>query len=481
MKHRFLVTAFFVAAGTVTFLFAVTFTQNPASDPTVAWAGLAVLGSLSIGLQLAVLRRQSKLTDKIQNQLAKLADAESRHDYHRKVQLEQLDMVLKRVRAVVEGVNGRLLTIDGSLQLPYDRASELPRVLFVTSNGAGMGHLTRCLAVARSGRQQFNSQFMSLSSSADVVRRFGYEVLQYPSHGQSPGMTQAEWNDRFAEYFDSVCRVNQPAAIVFDGTWIYRAVHETARRQGIKLIWLRRGLWMDGASAVQVRDRASIADQLLVPGDIAESADTGPVAVREGTVVPAPTLTTPEELLSRDDALRKLNLDPDRQYILVQLGAGTINDIAKLRNLVTDYILEYSASHVVVSLSPLGKPYADPRERVHVVREYPLAPFLNAFEFMVIAAGYNSVHESIRFARPAVVVPNLATTTDNQLLRANEFARLGFGIAATTETETCAAIERMLNAGERAAFSARMESAKFAVDSGEGAAAAVYEWLGKDD
>jgi UDP:flavonoid glycosyltransferase YjiC (YdhE family) len=334
------------------------------------------------------------------------------------------------------------------------------------------------MAVARNGGGLFQSHFVSLSSSAEVVRRFGYDVLKFPSHGQSGGLSQVEWNDRFAEFFDSVCRANSPAAIVFDGTWVYRGIHEAAKRHGIKLVWLRRGLWMDGATTLQIRDRASIVNHLLVPRDIADGADTGPVAVMEGTIVPAPTLTWPSEVLDRSDALRAIGLNPDRKYVLVQLGSGTVNDIVDLRErIIQQILLSESDTDIVIGLSPLSGHLEDNRRRVHVVREYPLARLLRGFEFMVTAAGYNSIHESVRFCIPALVVPNLSTLADNQPLRASEFERLGFGLTATTDTEIRLAVDRMLDTDERETFRRHLATARFAIDSGEGAAKALHLWL----
>ncbi|MGG5175431.1 glycosyltransferase [Pseudarthrobacter sp. J1763] len=408
-----------------------------------------------------------------------MKEAESRHDYHRSREQQEVSLTLVRLRALAEGLVGDHLPLDETLRLSFDESSKLPRVLFVTSNGAGMGHLTRCMAIARSGRESFQSHFVSLASSAAIVNSLGFEVLKFPSQKASSGISHREWNDRFSEFFDAVCRANRPDAIVFDGTWIYRGIHESARRHGIKMIWLRRGLWHDGASTAQIKDSKSIVDHLLVPFDIAAEADTGPVSRSEGTQVNAATLTTPADSTDRDRAIQDLGLDPRRRYVLVQLGAGVINDINDLRELVISEVLKRSPEvDIVLGLSPLSPDYEDVRLRVHVLRKYPIADYLQAFDFMVIAAGYNSVHESVRFTTPAIVIPNLETLTDNQSLRASEFERLGYGLAAITRQEIISALSRMLTDSELQTFRKSLESSvRSDIDSGEDAAQVIKDWL----
>ena len=238
---------------------------------------------------------------------------------------------------------------------------------------------------------------------------------------------------------------------------------------------------MDSSSVTQLANAYTLADHVLVPMDIADSADTGPTSGQAGTSVPVPTLTSPSDHLSRDDALRAMGLDSQYDYVLVQLGASTVTDTSDAREKTISRLLELSpTTHVVVGLSPLSADYMDGRPRVHVVREYPLAAYLAAFDFMVIAAGYNSIHESVRFQIPAVVIPNRHTSTDNQVLRAEEYQRLGFGLAATSTLEVDDAIGRLYNPALRGDFRRALQEATTPLDSGEGAAAAIHEWLELD-
>lgn len=400
----------------------------------------------------------------------------SRFNYHLNLKLDRLERMIGRVRALDEGIAGSLAPRSSQLQLPWPPVSSLPRVLFVTSNGAGVGHLTRCMSVAASGRTFFDAHFVSLSSAAHIVEDFGFSVLAFDSQTRSQ-LPVDVWNDRFSDFMDAVCRENKPAAIVFDGTWIYRGVHEAARRHGAKVIWLRRGLWKKNASTAQLDDLQVYADHVIVPGDIAQNHDSGPVSnCTDHVAVPSITFAPYEGRLSRDDALDTLSLPRDRRYVLVQLGAGQINDTSASRQNVIEGVLATDPhTDVVLAISPLAAAPPDFGPRVHVVREFPISRFFAAFDCLFAAAGYNTVHEAIHAELPGFWIPNTKTSTDNQELRSSIVERYGLGTVAKDEPALPTQVSDFLadvRSGNFASDNHGLEA-----DHGAGAAKAIAEYL----
>ena len=53
----------------------------------------------------------------------------------------------------------------------------------MTSNGVGIGHLTRMLAVARRCPQPLEPVFLTLSQAIRIVREQGFLVEYLPYHG----------------------------------------------------------------------------------------------------------------------------------------------------------------------------------------------------------------------------------------------------------------------------------------------------------
>ena len=104
-------------------------------------------------------------------------------------------------------------------------------------------------------------------------------------------------------------------------------------------------------------------------------------------------------------------------------------------------------------------------EGLHLVRHFPLSEYYSAFDLAVVAAGYNSFHESLRLGVPTLLVPNSHTSLDDQASRAGHAHRQGWALTAPTLTDGRAdrLIGDLLERGTELADRAR------AADPGNGA------------
>ena len=93
----------------------------------------------------------------------------------------------------------------------------------------------------------------------------------------------------------------------------------------------------------------------------------------------------------------------------------------------------------------IGKRLNVNSEKIRIIRDYPNSRFFNAFDFAIMAAGYNSYHEAINFNLPTIFYPNLNTGKDDQLARAKiaEMAGAMVVIKDRTPNKIAATIERM--------------------------------------
>jgi UDP:flavonoid glycosyltransferase YjiC (YdhE family) len=298
--------------------------------------------------------------------------------------------------------------------------------MFVSSNGTGLGHLTRSMAIARRLDRGTESLFVTLSRAAPVVREMGFPVEYMASHGSVGAGSDLLWSRRTAARLRTAIAEAEPDVLLFDGILPYDPLVAAMRRVPLT-VWSRRGMWQAGASTAPLT-RTDLFNAVLEPGEFAAPADTGPTAARraEAHQVAPMVFLDDSELLPREEAARELGLDPERPAILVQLGQGSEVAAATDRCLrvlgARDEIQVAAASSAIAALLDV------PAGIVHLGSAYPMSRYYAAFDGAVAAAGYNAFHELIRFGVPTLFVP-MRRETDDQAARSRYAAEVGVGLA----------------------------------------------------
>lgn len=451
-------------AGATTILIAVvcllwfTLADNSPIVPVCVLAALVIAGGLLIllrpstldhllpkGGSQAELRRDvaevkelvQKLDDRGRMRADRVAKAiaderakESRHEYH-------MNRAIARIEEQV-----RQTSIRSYMNLRTPGDLERDTVLFVTSNGAGLGHLTRSLAIMKHLPRHFRVELLTLSTAYEMLEKEGVPVRYFPS-AEKENISPADWNLEFGRYISSLLNELRPRVVIFDGTWVYPALTEGCRMLGSHLIWMQRGCWREevDAGSPQRHAAATVCDEVIIPGDFgcAEQVDVGP-HVRVSRTAPI-VLTAQDEQLSRSAACQALELDPERRYFLVNLGGGFIFDGQEALETIAE-ALEASPGGwaAVVCRSPLSTDALP--DSVIPVEAYPVARYFAAFEFAVTAAGYNSVQENIAHGMPMILVPNSRTVTDDQTRRAHGAVANVGGYVAQSAAELREAVQQ---------------------------------------
>jgi UDP:flavonoid glycosyltransferase YjiC (YdhE family) len=347
------------------------------------------------------------------------------------------------------------------------------RVLFTTSNGTGLGHLTRSMAIARRLGPDDEALFFTLSGAAPVVEEMGFPVEYAASYGTTGAGNDYRWSRRLRGRLRAAIAEAEPDLIVFDGTHPYEALLG-ALPSGTPAIWCRRALWKQGSSRVPL-GRAGAFDAVLEPGELAEAEDRGPtVALRDRAHRVGPiVLQDRGELLGRAEAEAELGLEPGRTNVLVTLGQG-----AEVRE-GTARCLRYLAGRDGVQVAALQSAIAaldggGLEDGVIELRAtYPMSRYFAAFDGAVAAAGYNAFHELIALGVPTLFVP-MRRETDDQPARARHAAAAGLGLAADgpADPRLEAQLDRLLDPDRREEIAARLA----ALDPPEGATEAA-RWL----
>lgn len=342
-----------------------------------------------------------------------------------------------------------------------------PRILLMSSNGAGMGHLTRLFSYATRADEGASTHIVSLSQAAPLAGRLGLSYEYLPS-AKALAMPPGRWRPIFQDRVGDAIERFDPDVLVFDGTWPYGGMEEIrAAHPEAHWVWSRRGMWREGRNTDQLA-KTDWFDSVLEPGDLAGAYDRGVTAAAPAHRVGPVTLLDAADLQARDEARAALGLPADGPLALVSLGAGNINDTTSEVGAAVHALTGLGVG-VCVTVPDIASAGAAAGEDIHLVRDYPLSRRYAAFDVVISAAGYNSFHELLRMGVPTLFVPNTETSLDDQEARARFAADHGWAhqlpqLSVPTATPL---LEELLDRGNEMAAGAQQ------ADPGNGAGAAA--------
>ena len=325
------------------------------------------------------------------------------------------------------------------------------RVLLFSSNGIGMGHLTRLLAIARRCPGRIEPVFLSMSPAARVVEDFGY-LVEFTAHHNYINLDVERWNAALRVLLGEMIAFFDVRTVLFDGNAPYRGLIDARLdHPALPFMWCRRGLWRPGVGELGLKQERQF-DAVIEPRDFAQKYDRGLTAYnasRTQAVDPI-LLLDRDELLTRDAARAELGLDLDGPALLIQLGSRNNFDYGELFRMAIEYAerrgVQVAVSEWLISDHPVDVP-------AHVLRlrTFPLSRYYNAFDGAISAVGYNSFHELIANGLPAVFVPNEHPSMDDQLMRALFAHRRGLGFCVRTSApyRLRDALDHLLDSEER--------------------------------
>lgn len=366
-----------------------------------------------------------------------------------------------QMRHGAEQFIGRLRSFGVSSTIASDRPTPLDplpdrNVLFMSSNGIGVGHIAQQLAVARHLPPELKAHFATMSYSIKTAIDEGYPAHFFTYHRHIEADV-ADWNRVLSEeLFDLICHL-KPVVFSYDATAVFDGVvRAIATHPNMFSIWVRRAMWREVHRPFL--DLASKFDAVIEPGELAEDFDTGPTSSYRGDVflVPPVLHISPSARLPREVARKALDLDEAQTVVAIQLGSGANFDMSAVHRAVVAELLGRPDIIVLDIRSPLD--FLDTQKvvdhpRLKRLSLFPCFRYSLAFDAAVSAAGYNAFHEQVLGAIPTIFVPNEAAEMDRQLARARWATLTGRGLLLRRDFDIShcrALVDRLLDPVEQA-------------------------------
>ena len=323
-----------------------------------------------------------------------------------------------------------------------------------------MGHLARATAIALELTPYARPIIVSVAGGiAELPSTTGIACEYIP--GKNRGwMARKDWDSYLRDRLLAIAEESGASLISFDGVVPYPGFIATKlARPDLKLIWVRRGLWQRNALRFALPFQSRLVDQVIEPGDVAIAYDHGPTANRSDARLTSPvSLYRVNSAKSREEARKLLGLDASRPAVLVQLGTGDSDMNEKLRAALLG-LKNWPNLQIVVTKNPVdsnGDSLVPEGVEVKVVRYFPLADLLSAFDGAIAATGYNSVHELLPARVPTVFISNIRGT-DDQEARAQWCHDFGYALRANHADlkDITATVAQLCDSSTRAALSTK--------------------------
>ncbi len=335
---------------------------------------------------------------------------------------------------------------------------EKPTIILATSNGVGMGHLARASAIALALKEYANPIIVSMAGGIAEIPEFMGIRCEYIPGRDRMWMSREKWDAYLRDRLMALADETGARVMSFDGVVPYPGVIAAkVSHPKLALVWVRRGLWQKKPQRFVLGLQSQMMDYIVEPGDFARAYDFGPTAERkDARLTSSVSLFQKDTALPRDEARKVLGLDLDRPAVLVQLGTGD-SDVNEKMTAALSGLLGWKDLQVILTKQPLdkdGKSLAPEGLDIRVVRHFPLARVLHAFDAGVCATGYNGVHELLPAQVPTVFVSNIRGT-DDQEARAQWCHDMGFALRANQADlgDITATVKKLQDADMRARLS----------------------------
>jgi glycosyltransferase involved in cell wall biosynthesis/UDP:flavonoid glycosyltransferase YjiC (YdhE family) len=334
-------------------------------------------------------------------------------------------------------------------------------VLFMSSNGIGVGHVAQQLAIAQRLPPGLKSVFATMSYSMKAAVEAGFQAHFLPHHGMFDA-TPDDWNNTLAEELFELVAHLRPSVFAYDATAVFEGVTRAlAMYPSLFKVWVRRPLWRE-AHRVFLQF-SHCFDAIIEPGELAQDFDHGPTAAfrNEVLLVPPVLHLDPGERMQREDARVALGIPDDATVVAVQLGSGANYDMTEVRRRLIEEVLRRPETLVLELRSPVASDTewsGTLRPRHRIVSLFPSYRYSRAFDAAISVAGYNAFHEQVLGGIPTLFVPNEADEMDLQVNRARWAELTGRGWLLRRDFDLPLApchVERLLDPSERAGVTKR--------------------------
>ena len=311
-------------------------------------------------------------------------------------------------------------------------------VLFYTVNGLGLGHLTRCLSIARQLKKQDSSLiplFFTSSEGSDLLYKEGFAYYKVPSKtiAKEIKLSKRDLAISYSEILTSIVNTYRPVALVVD-TFPLGSMNDLLSVLGLPLKWKKFFIHREQMNMDKNKiETQNFYDYIIAPHSKGSAKIPVPLGKKENLFWSNEILIREKsELQSREEIRKNLGIQEEENLFLINLGGG--GDTTTLENYKQIFDLILSSSSLlrqkkirffvpkpvlssINSTNELKEIFSKLPYSTLLFSHFPLMELMPALDFAISAAGYNTFNELLTCGIPTIFIPK-ARGFDDQYGRA---------------------------------------------------------------
>ena len=135
-----------------------------------------------------------------------------------------LSLPISIIRLALVSIKGKSNQRDsiGFSESSLADSSRRECVVFFPTNGVGLGHFTRTLAVARRLKKadpELEIVFFTTMPALHILKNEGFPAYHIPGRKMFENMESSVWNSVADDLLTSIFSIHRPKAFVFDGSY----------------------------------------------------------------------------------------------------------------------------------------------------------------------------------------------------------------------------------------------------------------------
>lgn len=335
--------------------------------------------------------------------------------------------------ALVQTSVPKVSTEKSASKKPIAKPAKNP-VYFVPTNGVGLGHAQRCSLIAAAfNKTDSKPVFAAFPSCIKMLKSYGFDTM--PMVSRSSHHSQEHEHD-LINYLRLKSLTKAGGTLVFDGGYVFDSIYRSIMTNGLKSVWIRRGLWQPDQDNSIALDREKIFDRVIVPSEafdeLNEVYSSGSHIHKVGPIVQRMNMTVTDraEIRLRIAALYGRDF---KRLCVTMLGGGVAADRKAQTAAICGMMDRRRDTLNLIVTWPTATVEAGTFawENTRVVKTHHASALVAAADLYISAVGYNSFHEVIYNQVPTIFMPQMSAFMDDQRTRAR--SAVTRGLAAIVE------------------------------------------------